>query len=404
VLLRAEPNPSRERTRPLVKSARRLRILMVVESAAGGTGRHVLDLSEGLMRRGCDVHLIYSTERVDVMFLARLAEIPHMSRLALPMRTNVHPSDWATVRRVRRYMRESGPFDVIHGHSSKGGAIARLAALGTRAAAFYTLHGLIMMDPGLPRTKWLAYLSIELALALRTSRVIAVSPEESRAAVRLGFGSSRVVLVPNGLGPMNLAPRDAARASLGLAADQLAVGFVGRLVEQKAPQVLIRAMAKACAVVPGACLVMVGSGPLGEELRSLARQLGISERILWLGERDARELLAAFDLFALSSRKEGLPYVVLEAMAAGLPVVATTSAGVEILVIRDENGITVPPDDPHAFGSALIALLGDPRRLSQYSAASRRRAALFTVDAMVERTLAAYEGKSLPPILGRVPV
>jgi glycosyltransferase involved in cell wall biosynthesis len=369
---------------------------MVVESAAGGTGRHVLDLSEGLLRRDCEIHLIYSTGRVDQMFVTKLAQIPGLLHLALSMRTNVHPSDWAIVRRVRRYMREFGPFDIIHGHSSKGGAIARLAALGTRGAAFYTLHGLIMMDPCLPRRKWLAYLSIELALARRTTRVIAVSPEESRAAVRLGFGSSRVILVPNGLGPMNLTPRDEARASLGLGVDELAIGFVGRLVEQKAPELLVRAMAKTFAVVPRARLVMVGCGPMADELRHLAQLLGVAERILWLGERDARQVLAAFDLFALPSRKEGLPYVVLEAMAAGLPIVATTSAGVEILIVRDQNGITVPPDDAEAFGSALVALLRDPERLLQYSMASRQRAALFTVDAMVERTLAAYQGKSLP--------
>src|SRR5207248_9096964 len=138
--------------------------------------------------------------RIDTLFRDRLAAVPGLRALALPMRTSVHPSDVGVVRRVRRYMREHGPFDIIHGHSSKGGAIARLAALGKRrVAAFYTLHGLIMIDPCLAKWKSLFYLTIEHALALRTARIIAVSPEETRAAKRLGLGQSRVVMVPNGL-------------------------------------------------------------------------------------------------------------------------------------------------------------------------------------------------------------
>src|SRR5437660_780212 len=90
---------------------RPLRVLMVVESAGGGTGRHVLDLSEGLIRRGCQVHVVYSTGRVDALFLAGLSRLPELRRMAVPMRTSVHPSDWAAVRAVRRYAREHGPFD-----------------------------------------------------------------------------------------------------------------------------------------------------------------------------------------------------------------------------------------------------------------------------------------------------
>src|SRR4051812_33161065 len=143
---------------------RGLRVLLVVESSGGGTGRHVMDLAAGLLARGCDVHLLYGTARADRTFLDRLATTPGLRHRPLALRTNVHPSDYAAVRAVRRYLRDQGPFDVVHGHSSKGGAVARLAALGTGVAAFYTLHGLVMMDPGLPRWKWLTYLAIELGL------------------------------------------------------------------------------------------------------------------------------------------------------------------------------------------------------------------------------------------------
>ena len=307
------------------------------------------------------------------------------------MRTSPHPSDLRTTLAIRKYLRANGPFDVIHGHSSKGGALARLAPLGTGMPAFYTLHGLIMMDPGLPRWKWLLYLSIELGLSLRTARIIAVSPEEARAAVALGLGAGRVTLVPNGISELALTPRSQARRTMGVADEDIVIGFVGRLVEQKAPDVLVRAFALTARAAPHARLAMVGAGPLVEPMQKLAAKLGVNERIIWLGERDARGVLAGFDLFALSSRKEGLPYVVLEALSAGLPVVATSSAGVEILVENGVNGVVVPPDDSAAFGDALVSVVSDPQRIARYGRASRERASHLTVDAMVDRTLETYD-------------
>lgn len=371
---------------------RTTRVLMVVESSAGGTGRHVLDLSEGLAARGCEVHLLYSAGRADRFFLDRLSSLSSVRHAALSMRTSIHPSDLSAVRAIRRHLLRHGPFDAVHGHSSKGGALARLSALATGVPSFYTLHGFIIMDPGLARAKRLFYLAIECALSRVTSRVIAVSPEEGRAAVRLGLGKSRVVVVPNGIAPPTLTPRREARASLGLdpADDGPVIGFVGRLVTQKAPEVLLSAFADAARTSPGARLALVGSGPLGPALRRLAEGLGVADRVLWLGERDARGLLAGFDVFALSSRKEGLPYVVLEAMAAGLPVVATTTAGVEILVESGSNGFVVPAGDTLAFGAALAALAADPGLRARQSRAARERAARFSIDAMVDLTLDAY--------------
>jgi glycosyltransferase involved in cell wall biosynthesis len=365
---------------------------MVVESSAGGTGRHVLDLCQGLVDRGCGLHLVYSPGRVDRTFLDRLTAMPDLPRTPLMMRTCIHPSDAAAVGAVRRCLREFGPFDVVHGHSSKGGAVARLARIGTGVNAFYTLHGFIPMDPGLALWKRLFYLSIEIALGLGTRRIIAVSPEEARAAVRLGLGRARVTLIPNGIAPLDLTARPAARRSIGVADDAFVIGFVGRLVDQKAPDVLIRAFARVVEIVPRAKLAMVGSGPLEPALRRLAAELRIEDHVRWLGERDSAGMLAGFDVFALPSRKEGLPYVVLEAMSAGLPVVATLSAGVEILVRSDCNGQVVPTDDHARLAAALVALADDPHRLTAYGRASREQAAHFTIDAMVDNTIQAYAG------------
>jgi glycosyltransferase involved in cell wall biosynthesis len=302
----------------------------------------------------------------------------------------MHPADFKIARAIRRYVRDNGPFDFIHGHSSKGGAMARFAAYGTNAAAYYTLHGLIMMDPGLRRWKKLMYLGIEHFLALRTQRIIAVSPEEQRAAVGLGLGKNRVELIPNGIAPLKLTSRTDARKELAVQDDEIVIGYVGRLVDQKAPHVLLGAFAIAAAKQPRLRLAMVGGGPLAEPMKELAASLGIADQVLWLGERDARGVLAAFDVFALSSRKEGLPYVILEASAVGLPVVATQAAGVELLVKPGYNGEVVPTDDTEAFGAALLAICSDDEKRVRYGRNALEHAKLFTADTMVEATLASY--------------
>src|SRR5688572_21950323 len=163
-----EAMPYLEKRAPSRGGRRRPRVLMVVESSSGGTGRHVIDLCRGLADRGCEVHLIFSIGRVDRLFLERVAALDGVCCTPVKMRTGIHPSDFGAAMTVRRYLYEFGPFDVVHGHSSKGGAIARLGALGTGVPAFYTLHGLIMMDPELSRMKRRLYLVIERLLAVGT--------------------------------------------------------------------------------------------------------------------------------------------------------------------------------------------------------------------------------------------
>jgi glycosyltransferase involved in cell wall biosynthesis len=213
--------------------------------------------------------------------------------------------------------------------------------------------------------------------------------------VRIGLRRSRVVVVPNGVGDDPLVPRARARHELALPDSAIVVGFIGRLVEQKAPEMLLRAFACAVEGNPRLRLAMVGSGPLMQPLCELAVELKIAHKVLWLGERDARTVIRAFDIFAISSRKEGLPYVVLEAMAAGLPVVATAASGVELLVQPGVNGVVVPTDDAQTFSDALTALVANPEWRASCGLASRRLVSRFSIDAMVTGTLNAY-GAPLP--------
>jgi len=369
---------------------RTLRILLIVESCSAGTGRHVLDLAEGLLARGCDVHLLYATGRIDGIFRARLNAMSALHKKVVTMGRAIHPQDLLALLVVCRYVRANGPFDIIHGHASKGGALARLAGMITGAPAFYTPHSSIMFDPTLPAWKRWLYRTIERGLAPATACLIAVAPEEARTAAALKLHAAHIATVANGIGKLDLLPRRESRLLMDIPEAALVVGFVGRLVAQKAPDVLLHAFAAVSTAIPNAYLVMIGAGPMEQALRDLSRRLEIAHRIRWLGQREARAFLSGFDLFAMASRKEGLPYVVLEAMAAGLPVIATSTSGVESLLANGVNGFVVPPDDPAALAERLLTLLSDPLQTAAFGTASLHRVAYFSIDAMVDQTLRLY--------------
>ena len=134
-----------------------LRILMVTEASGGGSGRHVLDLSEGLIARGCDVHLIYSPHRVDRFFRERLSQSGAPPHALCPMGRTIHPGDLSALRWICGYVRDFGPFDIVHGHSAKGRAGLALRRLASGTPTVYTTHGFILMDPGVPSRKRLFY-------------------------------------------------------------------------------------------------------------------------------------------------------------------------------------------------------------------------------------------------------
>jgi glycosyltransferase involved in cell wall biosynthesis len=182
--------------------------------------------------------------------------------------------------------------------------------------------------------------------------------------------------------------RQDARRELGLGPDDRAVISVGRLSREKDYATLLRALA----ALPGPRLFLVGHGPARGELEALAAELGLGQRVAFLGERnDVPRLLAACDLFALSSLTEGISMALLEAMAGGLPVAATAVGGTPELVIPGETGLLAPPGDPAALAQAMGALLGDVERAKALGAAGATRVAeRFSLEAMAKAYAELY--------------
>ena len=206
-------------------------------------------------------------------------------------------------------------------------------------------------------------------------RVLCVSDGARRSHLDAGVPPEKLCAVQNGITePEHARSEDAqqARAGLGVPIDSPLVLTVGRFTDQKGYDVYLDAAPAILDAVPNAHLVWVGDGPLWEKMRAEAERRGLLHRLHLAGRRgDVPALMATADLFALPSRFEGLPLVVLEAFAAGLPVVGTRVVGTEEAVTDGETGRLVPPEDPGAFAAALTDALQDRDRLRQWGQAAR---------------------------------
>lgn len=266
-------------------------------------------------------------------------------------------------------------FDVVHTHSSKAGAIGRVAAHRARVPAIvHTFHGFPFHDfQALPLRA--AYVDIERRLGRITDQFLAVGGAVAAQAISLKIAPSERIraiasAITTDIPATSPARRAAARRLLGLPDDALVVGTVGRLASQKAPQDLVTAFETMGH--PDAYCVWVGDGPLMAGTRKLLAARGLAGRFLLLGERhDVPDLLPAFDVFALSSRYEGLPCSIVEAMTCGVPVVATAVNAVPEVVIPGRTGLLVPPGAPKLLAKALAHVLDHPDEGARMAGAAR---------------------------------
>lgn len=376
-----------------------MRILLIIEASLGGAGCHILDLASGLLERGEQVHLIYSALRADQSFLSRLAalggERPSFHSQAVSMTREISASDLSCYRALSRYVREEGPFDVIHAHSTKAGFLGRLLLNTQGARMVYTPHGLMTLDPHLPGLRRRAVGTLESILARRSDAVISVSIHENICALQTGIDPAKLFVIPNGIRPLSIASqaqrRASIRASLGLSPDTVCVGFVGRFFWYKKPERVIDAFAllKKKTTTP-LRLVMLGWGTLEVELRRRAIELAVIQDVLFLGQVEGPAYIPALDVLANSSLFEGMSYAFLEALSSGVPIVTTKVGGTDELISQGVTGYVCDPWDPDTFVRHLQLLVDDPCRRSEMSGAARERAAWYSVEKMVDSIADLY--------------
>jgi glycosyltransferase involved in cell wall biosynthesis len=361
-----------------------LTILHVLRAPVGGLFRHVIDLASGQAARGHRVGMVVDAVTGGARAEAALADLS--PRLALgitrvPMSRSLGARDIAAAAHVSHRVAQGRP-DIVHGHGAKGGAYARLARSGGAVRA-YTPHG------GSLHYRWgtvsgFVYLGLERALMRRTDLFLFESAY-SRDVFRLKVGDPgpRARVVHNGVAPGEFEPiRPDPQA-----AD---IVFVGELRLLKGVDVLIDAIALLGRVGHSVTAVIVGEGPDRAQFEAMVRARALDAQVRFVGAKPARPAFTLGRLLIVPSRAESLPYIVLEAAAAGVPMIATRVGGIPEVFGPDANAL-VRPGDPAELAQAINRALSE--REAGHAVAARLEQRLrtsFSTEAMTDAILAAY--------------
>ncbi|MFO1010057.1 MAG: glycosyltransferase [Planctomycetota bacterium] len=378
-----------------------MKILHVITTLdVGGAEMHLLAQVRGQTERGHAVRVLYLKGKGSLADDFRAAGAELVERVA--------PATFALAAR-----RHAAWADVLHSHLLKADMLLAASALlwGTTDRLVASKHN----DEQVLRKPAVSFVHGLLGRAPRAT--IVLSDHVGRFVHEHGrIPTERLVRIYYGLDPAPFeraraagpVERAATRAELGVPADSVVFTCVARFAPQKAHADLLRGFAAARAAAPGRDLrlVLVGDDPFGDGRRraeSVARELDLGASVLFAGiRRDVPRVLAASDVFVMTSLWEGLGLVFLEAMATELPVLATRVSAVPEVVLDGATGVLVPPSDPRAVATAMVALAADPERRARLGLAGAARVReRFGLPRMVEETLAVYRAVlsgSPPPV------
>ena len=286
---------------------------------------------------------------------------------------------------------------VVHTHSSKAGILGRLAAklIGVPIIV-HTPHGHVFYGH-FNRLFSRIFLWVEKCFAFFSDRIIALTEGEKNDYLHLGIGRPHQLLTIHSgvdIGAYISTHIDIIdkKKTLGLLPNGLLIGFVGWLLPIKGPMHLLRAMPAVWSQYPDCTLVFVGKGDLDVDLRAEALQIEANGKVKFLGWRDdVAEIMQIFDIFVLPSLNEGMGRVLVEAMAAGKPVVASRVGGIPDLVQDGKTGLLVPPGDERALADALLRLASNPTEARRMGAAGKVFCHPFSLEAMVKRIGHLYD-------------
>jgi glycosyltransferase involved in cell wall biosynthesis len=380
-----------------VSQPRRLAFILK-SSDLGGTQRYVLELCRRLDHDRWAMEVVTSSGGPLIDELQRMGIPVHL--VEIPRYAISAIADWRAMRALTRLFRERR-YDIVHPNASKPGVLGRVAArrAGVPITVF-TYHLIPFHDRVGALKRFIYRLSDRIMARHFTTHMIAVAHHHRNNLLRHGIcAPDDVEVIWNGLDPPDAPPDAEARRAakvdrLGCDPARPVVAYIARLMPQKDPETYIRSVKAALGRGADAQFLLIGDGALMPECRALAHSLGLTdEKMRFVGERsDVPDLLPGVDLFVLPSLWEGLPFGLLEAMAAHVPIVCSDIPGNDEVIIHDETGLLVPTGKPDALAEAMCALITDPERAQRLARAGwERLRAEFTLDQMVAKTEAVYE-------------
>lgn len=361
---------------------RPIRVVRVIARLnVGGPALHVTYLAEGLAGRGYETTLIAgdvargeeSMEAIAAHAGVEIVRLPGLARDVSPVR------DLTAVRELAAVLRRIRP-DVVHTHTAKAGAVGRMAALLTRPrpVVVHTFHGHVLRGYfGTAGT--LVFRAVETGLARVSDRLIAVSPQVRDELVGLRVApAAKFEVVRLGIDLERRVAFDGdpaeVRRRIGIPPGRFVVGWFGRMTAVKRTADLLDMLAALRERGVDALLLLVGDGTDRDDLERAAHRRGLARSVVFLGyQEDVAAWYAACDAVALTSANEGTPVTLIEALAAGRPVVSTAVGGVPDVVENGETGFLVRPGDTHALAERLALLADDPALAARMGAEGRRR-------------------------------
>ncbi|WP_310489039.1 glycosyltransferase family 4 protein [Chamaesiphon sp. VAR_69_metabat_338] len=363
----------------MLQLARKKILYVITKAELGGAQAHVYDLMNSL-HRDYEVHLAVGAAGV---LTEKAIDLGIKVHIIDNLKRSINPtSDLKSIQQCIAIIKLIQP-DLVHCHSSKAGVVARIAAWRCRVPVIFTAHGW-GFDPRSPLIQRNIALGVEKILAPISTKVICVSESDRQLAIALKVTSPELaVTIHNGIENKPIATAAPERQPPKL----IMVARFNRA--QKDQQTLMQAIAKLKEPVE---LLLVGTGPDWEASKTIAKDLGITDRVSFLGDRlDVPELLANSQIFVLSTHYEGAPISILEAMRCGLPIIATNVNGIPEQVADGETGLLVPHQDVDALTAAIANLIKNPDLRQQMGVAGKHKFAKeFTVEQMAEKTELLY--------------
>lgn len=351
---------------------------LITRAECGGAQSHLLELIRGI-REKAEASLIVGEEG---FLCAAVRELGvHVSIVpSLVPQVSVR-NDVCAIREIRQLLAGIRP-DLVHCHSSKAGLIGRISARSLGIPSVFTAHGWAFTQ-GTPLARKAIAIPSEYIGGRLGSAVIAVSQNDYSLAQKYRIcKQSRLFMIPN-------AVKRAAKIADPVASPPIIIS-VARLAAPKDPLLILKALAGCSGDFR---LWLVGDGPLRAEAERAAERLGLASRTVFWGSRtDVADLLSQAQIFVLASDYEGLPISILEAMSAGLPVIASKVGGVSELVIEGETGIQVTPKSVVELRNALRYFILSPESRRKAAELGRTRAAMcFSMEQMVSKTMSVYD-------------
>jgi glycosyltransferase involved in cell wall biosynthesis len=373
-------------------------LILITQSSFGGAQKYVFDLATGLDKNKYEVAVAAGGDG-ELFERLKTADIQIFKRKCLK-RPICPTCDIEAYFKLKRLFREWQP-DILHLNSSKVSILGSLAARNMPIKVIYTVHGSVFQPPFSSFLSNL-FLRLEKWTAKYKHKIICVSDNDRRLWLKYNVApTEKLVTIHNGIGPEPLfLPKEEARRKIlennyEKLKDYKIVGFIGYFYPDKNLTTLIKS-ANLISNSPALkdkkiIFAIIGAGPQEAELKTLVKNLNLDEKVLFLGALpEAQRYLKAFDVFTQPSVKEGLPYTILQSMAAGTPIIASDVGGIPEMITDNFNGFLIKPHDAETLAERILQILENPDLAQEFKKNSLEKVKQFSLKKMIEQTEQQY--------------